>query len=145
MLIVAIACLTLIALTALVHDEVLGALNTWLAGLRIARRSKLLVVFFASVAAHAFEVLLYGFALYGLVRWAGVGGLAGSAGFSLQTCLYFSAETDTSLGFGDLTPVGPIRLLAGAEALNGLLLIGWTASYTHIAMERFGTQTDLRM
>ena len=28
-------------------------------------------------------------------------------------------------------------VLAGAEALNGLLLIGWSASYLYIAMERF--------
>jgi hypothetical protein len=64
-------------------------------------------------------------------------GLSGSAGFSLANCLYFSAETYTSLGFGDLTPTGPIRLLAGAEALNGLLLIGWSASFAYIAVERF--------
>jgi hypothetical protein len=43
----------------------------------------------------------------------------------------------TSLGFGDVTPSGPLRLLAGMEALNGLLLIGWSASYIHLAMERF--------
>ncbi len=145
MLIAAIACLTLIALTTLMHYEMLGALNTRLPGLHIPRRSKLLVVLFSAVVVHAFEMLLYGVALFVLVRWAGVGGLAGSAGFSLESCLYFSAETYTSLGFGDLTPVGPIRLLAGAEALNGLLLIGWTASYTYIAMERFWTQTDLPM
>jgi len=51
--------------------------------------------------------------------------------------MYFSAETFTSLGFGDLVPVGSIRPLAGVEALNGLLLIGWSASYAYIAMERF--------
>ena len=51
--------------------------------------------------------------------------------------MYFSAETYTSLGFGDLTPNGPVRLLAGVEALNGLLLIGWSASFTYISMERF--------
>jgi hypothetical protein len=28
-------------------------------------------------------------------------------------------------------------MLAGAEALNGLLLVGWSASYAYIAMERF--------
>ena len=28
-------------------------------------------------------------------------------------------------------------MLAGGEALNGLLLIGWSASYTYISMERF--------
>lgn len=103
------------------------------------------MVFFSAVAAHAFEMLLYGLALYGLVRWLAVGTLVGSAGFSLESCLHFSAEIDTSLGFGDLTLVGPIRLLAGAEALNGLLLIGWTASYTRIAMERFWTQTKMPM
>jgi hypothetical protein len=30
-----------------------------------------------------------------------------------------------------------LRVLAGVEALNGLLLIGWSASYAYIAMERF--------
>ncbi|MFD2270083.1 hypothetical protein ACFS07_00430 [Undibacterium arcticum] len=30
-----------------------------------------------------------------------------------------------------------MRLLAGMEGLNGLLLIGWSASYIYIAMERF--------
>jgi hypothetical protein len=34
-------------------------------------------------------------------------------------------------------PSGSLRLLAGVEALNGLLLIGWSASYVYIAMERF--------
>jgi len=63
--------------------------------------------------------------------------MAGPGGFSIGICMYFSAETYTSLGFGDITPVGPIRLLAGIEALNGLLLIGWSASFTYIAMERF--------
>jgi hypothetical protein len=34
-------------------------------------------------------------------------------------------------------PHGQLRLLAGVEALNGLLLIGWTTSYTFLAMEKF--------
>ena len=42
-----------------------------------------------------------------------------------------------ALGFGDVVPIGAIRLLAGTEALNGLLMIGWTASYAYITMERF--------
>jgi hypothetical protein len=35
-----------------------------------------------------------------------------------------------------------LRLLAGAEALNGLVLIGWSASFTYIAMERFWSPGD---
>jgi len=68
--------------------------------------------------------------------------LTGPGGFTLANSLYFSAETYTSLGFGDLIPIGPLRLLAGAEALNGLVLIGWSASFTYIAMERFWSPGD---
>jgi hypothetical protein len=67
----------------------------------------------------------------------GTGTLAEASRFSLTQCLYFSAETYSSLGYGDIVPGGDLRLLAGVEVLNGLLLIGWSASYTYIAMERF--------
>lgn len=134
---IAIATLLLIALTTVIHYEVLGTLSARLPGLRMAPQAKLLVVMFGAFVAHAVEMAVYGLALYGLISLLDVGTLRGAAGFSLINCLYFSAETYTSLGFGDLTPTGPVRLLAGAEALNGLLLIGWSASYAHIAMERF--------
>jgi hypothetical protein len=137
MLIVIISCIVLIALTTAIHYEVLATLNGALPALTIPNRSKLLAVIFAAFIAHAIEMAVYGIALFLLIKYMGVGNLVGPTEFSLDSCLYFSAETYTSLGFGDLTPVGPIRLLAGAEALNGLLLIGWSASFAYIAMERF--------
>jgi hypothetical protein len=139
MLAVVLACVLLIALTTVMHYEVLRALNEGLPRLRIPRRTKLLVVIFSTLVAHALETSLYGLTFFGLVAWLGAGSLNGPGGFSLANCLYFSAETYTSLGFGDVIPMGPLRLLAGAEALNGLLLIGWSASFTYIAMERFWT------
>jgi hypothetical protein len=45
--------------------------------------------------------------------------------------------TYTSLGFGDHIPISHARLIAGVEALNGLLLIGWSASFTYLVMERY--------
>jgi hypothetical protein len=137
MILVVAACLLLIATTTVIHYEALRLLHGRLGALRVPHRSKLLVVMLVAFAAHAVEIGVYGVALFVLVRDLGVGSLQGSAGFSLMNCIYFSAETYTSLGFGDLTPVGPVRLVAGVEALNGLLLIGWTASFTYIAMERF--------
>lgn len=137
MIVVILACGLLIALTTVIHYEVLRLLTAGLTSLRIPNRTKLLVVIFAAFVAHALEIGVYGMTVFVLVRYAGVGSLTGAAGFSFINCLYFSAETYTSLGFGDLTPAGPVRLLAGVEALNGLLLIGWSASYTYIAMERF--------
>ena len=75
--------------------------------------------------------------LWGPMHFTGTGSLRGIGSSWLETFLYFSAETCSSLGVGDLIPNGPIRLLAGTEALNGLLLIGWSASYAYLAMERF--------
>lgn len=134
---VILACCLLVVATTVLHYEVLRSLNSGLPALGVPKRAKLVVVILAAFVAHAAEMALYGAALYVLVAWLGAGSLTGGTGFSLATCMYFSAETYTSLGFGDLTPVGPVRLLAGVEALNGLLLIGWSASFTYISMERF--------
>lgn len=137
MALVIFACCLLVLTTTLLHYEVLHGLNAWLPVLRMPDRWKLVVVVLSAFVAHACEMVMYGGVIYILDAWLAEGSLTGNVGFSLSTCIYFSAETYTSLGFGDIAPVGPVRLLAGVEALNGLLLIGWSASFTYISMERF--------
>ena len=137
MLIAIIASCLLVVGTTLLHYEALRFLNTRLCSLHIPDRTKILVVILVAFLAHAVEIALYGITIYILVISLNSGNLIGATIFSLETCMYFSAETYTSLGFGDLTPTGSVRLLAGVEALNGLLLIGWSASFTYISMERF--------
>lgn len=134
---VILACCVLVLGTTVLHYEVLRWLNSGLAVLRMPNRAKLVVVILTAFVAHAVEIAMYGAGIYVLSAGFGIGGLAGAAGTSLGACMYLSAETYTSLGFGDVTPLGPVRLLAGVEALNGLLLIGWSASFTYVAMERF--------
>jgi hypothetical protein len=144
MLIAILSCSVLIAITTVIHYEVLRHVYRLLPSLSIPNRTKLLVVIFGAFAAHFLEIGVYGAALYGLVQYLHVGTLGGSLGFSFENCLYFSAENYTALGFGDLVPIGPIRLLAGVEALNGLLLIGWSASFAYIAMEQFWRADDAK-
>ena len=127
MTLVVTVCALLVVATTAIHYEVLHGLSTGLPVLRVPSRGKLLVVIFATFLAHAAEIGLYALAIH----------LLDPAHFPLTTSLYLSAETYTSLGYGDIVPTGEVRLLAGIEALNGLLLIGWSASYTYIAMERF--------
>jgi hypothetical protein len=131
------ASVILIGLTTVIHYEALRLMYVALPSLSIPSRTKLLVVIFGAFAAHFLEIAIYGVALYVLVRDLGVGRLSGQLPFSFENCLYYSAETYTSLGFGDVTPGGALRLLAGVEALNGLVLVGWSASFAYIAMERF--------
>jgi hypothetical protein len=134
---VALVCLLLLVVTTVIHYEMLRGLSAWLPRVSMPPRSKLVVVIFGTFAAHVIEIALYAFAVLLLSRYFGLGSLGDVDRLNFGTALYFSAETYTSLGYGDILPNGALRLLAGAEALNGLLLIGWSASYTYIAMERF--------
>lgn len=142
MTLVILACCLLIVVTTFMHYEALRWLKSGLLVLEMPDRAKLVIVILVAFVVHAAEIALYGATLYGLITWSDVGTLQGNAEFSLVACMYFSAETYTSLGFGDLTPVGPIRLVAGVEALNGLLLIGWSASFIYLSMEQFWREKD---
>jgi len=142
MIIVATFCIALLVSTTLVHYEVLRALTVSLPAITVPPRTKLIVVIIGAFFAHVAEIVLYALTIYIIARYMGLGTLGDASRFSLSASMYFSAETYTSLGYGDVIPSGDLRMLAGAEALNGLLLIGWSASYTYIAMERFWRDDD---
>lgn len=137
MAIVGAALLVLAVLTSVIHYEALGTISRTLPRLRIAPRAKLVVVVLGTFGAHALQILLYGITIYALASVLGNAALGQNAHPSFALSLYFSAETFTSLGYGDVVPAGALRLLAGGEALNGLLLIGWSASYMYLSMEKY--------
>ncbi|MCK7493954.1 MAG: potassium channel family protein [Comamonadaceae bacterium] len=93
--------------TGFLHYEVLRGLNNRLPQVALPDRFKLLVVIAVAFVAHALEILLYGLVVYWLVGHQDAGHLVGASGPLLSACLYFSAETYTSLGFGDVTPDRP--------------------------------------
>jgi hypothetical protein len=126
----------LLVVTTVIHYEVLRGLTVGLPKMHVRPRMQLIFVIIGAFAAHAIEILLYGAAFFLLATQFDVGSMGAAGPLPYSRCVYFSAETFTSLGYGDVVPHGDLRLLAGMEALNGLLLIGWTASYTYLSMER---------
>jgi Ion channel len=101
-------------------------------------RRPLLLVIFALFITHLVEVVLYAGAMSWL-DWLGLGHLSGMEGNGWEWIIdhfYFSIAAYTTLGLGDIVPHGQIRLIAGVEALNGLVLIAWSASFTYLMMER---------
>jgi hypothetical protein len=66
-----------------------------------------------------------------------LGSFSGSFTDEFSTYLYYSTETFSSLGFGDILPHGAVRLVTGIEVLNGLLLIAWSGSFVFILMQRY--------
>lgn len=138
--VVTVATFATVMLAILLHYEGLVALGRGHARRRsrgdfsYGRRAVLKAVAGLFVL-HVAEIWLFGIAYWGLLQWPGTGMLHGAAPALLE-CVYLSAVTFTTVGFGDLAPVGPIRFLAGTEALTGFMLIAWSASFTYLQMER---------
>ena len=61
----------------------------------------------------------------------------GSFDNTLIDCIYFSFVSYSSLGLGDIAPTGDLRFLTGLEAVTGLVMITWTASFLFIEMQKF--------
>jgi len=86
--------------------------------------------------AHVLAITIYASAYWFLVQYAGITALAGNIQNYFLDYLYFSASTYTSLGVGDIFPVGALRILTAIEALNGLILITWSAAFTYFGVQR---------
>jgi hypothetical protein len=130
------ATVVLVVATVTLFHEMLRLASNHLSDLPIPPRARIIVVVLASFPGHTVAVWTCA-AAYWLfaVRWS-VPSFAGVPVDGFLDCLYFSVVTYTSLGFGDHVPVFHARLIAEVEALNGLLLIGWSAFFTYLAMER---------
>ena len=46
----------------------------------------------------------------------------------LETALYFSMVTFTSVGYGDVVITGPWRIPASIDTANGVIIFGWTTA-----------------
>ena len=47
---------------------------------------------------------------------------------TFESAAYFSFVTFTTLGYGDITLSESGRLLSGIQALNGIMLVGWSTA-----------------
>ncbi len=122
-------------IVVLIHHEVLMFVTQWLL-LRFSRprRWHVAATVLILIGAHVTEIIVYGVGLYWVGETWHFGSLLGDGIPTIQTYLYFSFASYTSLGIGDIFPIGHIRLLTGIEALLGLLMIGWTASFLFLEM-----------
>ncbi len=134
-MIVALVTLGLIVGAIIIHYEVLCWLSKLIPALAIKHRYRLLAGISAALVAHILEIGLFALGYYCIIRLGG-GELVGAHGDQFLTCLYYSFVTYTTLGFGDLIPLGGLRFLTGLEALTGLVLITWTASFMYIGMQK---------
>ncbi|MBD2843424.1 potassium channel family protein [Erythrobacter rubeus] len=129
----------LIAATILIHYEILRFTSRGATDLHVHPRMRLWMMLTAAVISHVLHVALYACTYILLEDVFEVGAIAGPKAGKFDDAFYFSITSYTTLGIGDLYPTGQIRLLSGVEALNGLVMVTWTASMTYLHMERFWT------
>jgi len=115
-----------------VHYEGLSLATALIRNATSAHRMRVVIAIVAGLIAHVIEVYVFA------TGWYVLHGLD-MARLTIERpdftdLSYFSFVTYSSLGYGDVVPLGDARLLAGLEALVGLVLIAWTASFTYFEM-----------
>jgi len=81
----------------------------------------LLFSFLLFTLIHTFHSLVWAFSYYVIPETA-------VQFSSFSEAVYFSLVTFTTLGYGDISLTSEWRLLSGLEAINGIMLIGWSTA-----------------
>jgi hypothetical protein len=137
----------LVLFAIFLHYEVLYHLARQMADkLHLARRFRVLLSVCVIFIAHVVEIWVFALGYYYTLNMPGMGKLIGEnlAHGGLMDCAYLSFVTFTTVGYGDLVVHGYARYLTGLEALTGLVLVTWSASFLFIEMQRYwpGTRID---
>ncbi len=130
---IGLAMLSLFLTTAF-HYEALAFLDRRVRRRRRSNRLSVPVLLSALVAAHLIEIGFYALIFALASGPLDLGGFDGLGGANALNLYYFAAETYSSLGYGDIAPTGPMRLIASMEPLNGLLLLAWSGAFLFSAV-----------
>jgi len=134
--IVVVSTAAVVCICVLLHYEVLNLLSRGLAHREGQRRRRVLFAILGVLSVHSAEIWIFGLT-YALLLLDPHFGAVSGVGTGVLDQVYLSAMTFTTVGAGAVHLSGPIRFLNGTEALTGLVLITWSASFTFLEMTRF--------
>jgi hypothetical protein len=117
-----------------IHYEGLRFLSDKLPIPKQHHRRRIILLIVSMMMLHIIEIWIFGISYFFSQELDGFGAFVGVEEMGILDCVYYSASVFTTLGFGDIIPVGPIRFMTGVEALSGLTFITWSASYTLMEM-----------
>ena len=124
-----------VALTVVIHYEFLFQLNRCIPRLAIPVRYRIVAGVLGTLVAHAVEIWVFAAAFFWMHHTEGWGRLVGPE-VAFIDCVYYSFTVYSTLGFGDIVPEGDLRYLTGIEALVGLVMITWSASFLYLEMQK---------
>lgn len=134
----------LVAITVAIHALGTAVLVRYLANTFLDRAGRwgtkrvlnaLMLAALTLVFLHTLEIIVWAGAYKAIVP---SGELA-----DIEAAVYFSFVTFTTLGYGDITLTEGFRLLSGIQALNGILLAGWSTALMFAVVEKsWGKDVD---
>lgn len=110
------------------HYEILEALNRIVS--RFIGRLRVLITLLCLMVLHMFEIAIFALVYWLLALEPKFGEIAAIE--SSYDYIYYSSIVYTTVGFGDLYPIGPVRIVTAIESLIGLVLITWSATFIFI-------------
>ena len=126
----------LLCVTTLFHWEILTRLALAVERPKHLPRQAVLFVIIALIVTHIMEIGLYAAGSV-FASTLGLGALTAEANIiGPLEHFYFSAETFSTLGYGDIVPMGEVRLIASIEPLNGLMLLAWSGSFLFALVQK---------
>lgn len=128
-----------VAAVVMVHYEFLYRVTLYIPKMKIKHRLRIVFGVVGALVAHALEIWIFAIVYFFMNLADGWGHLTGNFDGSLMDCGYFSFTVFSTLGFGDIEPIGNLRYLTGVESLTGLVLITWSASFLFFEMQRHWT------
>lgn len=132
----ALLCAALLTVTVVaIHYEALRLFSA-LHPKRWSGRVNIGVLIVCIILVHCLEAMVFALGFWLCDHGLGLGGLTGNREITPVVYIYFSLETYTTQSLGDIYPVGASRLIASIEPLVGLILIGWSTSFTYVMMRR---------
>jgi len=141
-MIVTLIAAGLVVINVLLHYEVLSLLSALLRRLAWVGRPRIALLICALLVVHILEIWIFAGGIM-LAEWhGGLGVLKGDHSQGVLDYVYYSSMTYTTVGYGDLFPEGPLRFIAAMEALLGLMLVSWSASFTYLEMQRVWPATS---
>jgi hypothetical protein len=134
-LLVIVAAIVLVSFVVGTHLVALNMISAYLHKRQPVRHDHIGLAVIGAIFAHLVEIWVFSIAIRLLLASGHAGHFEGSIEQEHRDFFYLSAATYTSLG-SEILPRGDLRVFLAVEAITGLVLITWTASFLFLVMQR---------
>lgn len=142
MILASFLSLALILITVVIHYQGLCWLSCFYQSRKSHANIRLPMIMFGMTCLHLIEILLYAGVFFLLHHYSTNGGFTEAFEATVWNYVYFSGVNYTTLGMSEFYPTGHFKVLAFTEALNGFMMLTWSATFFYSLAGQFFQNPD---